>query len=68
MTKTRIIPARLERAFTMAKKPVKFRFKKSCTEVGFSMQGFLECLGKLPSNFQRKMRECEKDSGFCMSV
>ena len=47
--KTRIIPARLERAFTLAKKTVKFRisFKKSRCGGGFFDSGFLECLGEV---------------------
>ena len=46
--KTRIIPVRLERAFTLAKK-LKFRrsFKKSRCGGGFFDSGFLECLGEV---------------------
>ena len=45
--KTRIIPARLEQAFTLAKKPWKTGgvSKNPTPEVGFSIQVFLQCLG-----------------------
>ena len=47
--KTRTIPARLERAFTLAKNQWNFGgvSKNHAAEVGFSIQGFLECLGEV---------------------
>ena len=69
--KTRIIPiARLERAFTLATKPVKFRrsFKKSRTlrswVFRFGMVILLAVFrGSCLATFNEKP-ECEKDSGF----
>ena len=47
--KTRIIPARLERAFTLAKNQWNFGgvSKNHAAEVGFFDSGFLECLGEV---------------------
>ena len=47
--KTQIIPARLERAFTLAKNQWNFGgvSKNHAAEVGFSIRVFLECLGEV---------------------
>ena len=68
--KTRIIPARLERAFTLAKNQWNFGgvSKNHAAEVGFSIRVFWSVYGKLPSNFQRKTRMREKFRFFYASV
>ena len=67
--KTRIIPARLERAFTLAKKQWNFGgvFKNHAAEVGFSIRVFGVFRGSCLATFNEKP-ECEKDSGFFMPV
>ena len=67
--KTRIIPARLERAFTLAKNQWNFGgvSKNHAAEVGFSIQVFGVFRGCCLANFNEKP-ECEKDSGFLMPV
>ena len=68
--KTRIIPARLERAFTLAKKQWNFGgvSKNHTAEVGFFDSGFFGVFrGSCLATFNEKP-ECEKDSGFFMQV
>ena len=62
--KTRIIPTRLERAFTLAKNQWNSRhrdmYKNHAAEVGFSIRVFLECLGEVclaTFNWKTRMRE-----------
>ena len=64
--KTRIIPARLERAFTLAKNQWNFGrvSRNHAAKVGFSIQVFfLVFRGSCLATFNEKP-ECEKDSGF----
>ena len=67
--KTRIIPARLERAFTLAKNQWNFGgvSKNHAAEVGFSIRVFWSVEGSCLATFNEKP-ECEKDSGFFMPV
>ena len=67
--KTRIIPARLERAFTLAKNQWNFGgvSKNHAAEVGFSIQVFFSVRGSCLATLNEKP-ECEKDSGFFMPV
>ena len=67
--KTRIIPARLERAFTLAKSQWNFvRVSKNhAAEVGFRFGFFAVFRGSCLATFNEKP-ECEKDSGFLMPV
>ena len=69
-SKTRIILARLERAFTLAKKLWNFGgvSKNHAAEVGFSIRVFEECLGRSCLATFNEKPECEKDSGFFMAM
>ena len=63
--KTRIIPARLERAFTLAKKQWNFGRVFKNHAAGFGFFGVFR--GSCLATFNEKP-ECEKDSGFFMQV
>ena len=66
--KTRIIPARLEQAFTLAKKNLKNRqsFKKSHSGGGFFDSGFFAVFRGSCLATSHEKPECTKDSGFLM--